>query len=562
MQVRAVATLVLVLAAGCGGPQPTPPVARDPRCAGFELDVERMWNAEARAEIRSAFGGTGVAYAERMSESVVTKMDDATRDWVMLKESLCTDCLVRGLISKEVYAARSSCYDAALILQRSSISLFKGADGVMVEKALEVFTGISDRLESCERESMWAAYGDDAGNPNADAVRRAEEKTAESRVALALGRREEAALAAVEGQKSAEEASSGRLEAAALLQEGLVAREYARYDEAQGKLEQAMAASRKIADRVGEADALVGLGWVKLDRAEYRDALDLYDRAEALYAAALHPDDFQLGGLSRHRGMAWHYLGEYAKAQGFYERALAIFRARYGEEHPDVARALNDIGAAWDSLGEYEKALGFYERSLATKRGIYGDHHPLVAASLSNVGSATASLGFQEKALGFYEQALEIDRSAYGPEHPDVAMDLINIGVARRQLGEHEQARGVFEQALAILRKTKGDEHPLVGASLSNLGLIWSALGEHEKSLGFFEQALAIDEKVSGEGHPDVAIDLQNLGAEWEALGECEKALPFFERALAIREKMLTPDHPDLVETRVGIARCRKKKGK
>jgi tetratricopeptide (TPR) repeat protein len=318
VQVRVLATAALALASSCGGPQPTPQVPRDPRCAGFELDVQRIWNSEAQAEIQSSFGGTGLAYAKRMSESVITRMDDATRDWVMLKENLCTDCLVRGLIPKEIYAARSSCYDSALIRQRTAISLFKSADAAMVEKALDVFTDVSDRLKSCEREAMYTVYGDDAASANPDAVRRAEEKTAEASVALALGKKDEASRAAEEGQKVAEEANSRRLVAEALLQEGLAAREYARYDDAEAKLGQAMGISTQIADRVGEADALVGLGWVKWDWGKSRDALDLYDRAEALYTAALDPEAVQLGGLARHRGKAWQLLGEYRKALGFY----------------------------------------------------------------------------------------------------------------------------------------------------------------------------------------------------------------------------------------------------
>ena len=116
----------------CGGPTPPPPSAlRDPRCADFELDVQRVWNAETKAEIKGRFGSTGVAYAQQTYESVVTRMDDATRDWVMLRESLCNDCLVRGLIPRELYAAASMCYDAALIRQRTAITLFKTADSVI-----------------------------------------------------------------------------------------------------------------------------------------------------------------------------------------------------------------------------------------------------------------------------------------------------------------------------------------------------------------------------------------------------------------------------------------------
>ena len=164
MQVRLVRTLVAIalagaLGQGCGPSVSTPvvpptPMQRDPRCAGFELDVAHVWNQQTRGEIKTAFGRVGGGYSKQVVARVITKMDNITRDWVMLKENLCTDCLVRGLISKDIYATRSACYDASLIRQRMLIEYLKNADQKTVDHSLAVFGSVLDNLLQCQSEAI------------------------------------------------------------------------------------------------------------------------------------------------------------------------------------------------------------------------------------------------------------------------------------------------------------------------------------------------------------------------------------------------------------------------
>jgi len=560
---RVLPMLVVLVLLSCGGPAPPPSSAvKDPRCAGFELDVERVWNVEAKAEIKSRFIATGVVYAERMYESVVTQMDDATRDWVMLRESLCTDCLVRGLVPREVYAPVSLCYDTALIRQRTAITLFRSADAVTVEKAFEVFLDISDRLESCQRDAARALYQRDAANPDQEAVRDAEAKAAEAELALELGRKEGAARAAEESAKAAEKVQSGRIRAGVLFVEGRSARDDARYDEATAKIEQAVALSRESGDKVTEGNCLVQLGWTKSDQGEYREALDDFDQAEALYVTVLDRGSTELGALQVNRGNTYNLLAEFNMALECFEQALDIFTKAYGDDSPYVANIFNHIGLAWDGLGQYEKALGHYGQSLEIYRKVFGDGHPRMAVVLNNIGLAWRHLGKFEKAIEYYEQALRLDRAARGDAHPAVARDLNNIGVSWRHLGEYEKALGYYDQALAIYRKVYGEEHPLVATSLNNIGLAWKKLGQYEKALGYYEQSLEISKKVYGGEHPLVAAALTNIGAVWDSADKCDKALEYFEDALRIRQKMLPADHPDLKTVSDWVDVCKEKLGR
>src|SRR5690349_19664395 len=98
--------LVAVLGAlglGCGSAQ-TAPESADP-CADVQLDVERVWSAEIRASFLSQGGSIGGEHRE----AIATRMDDISRDWAMLRRSVCLDYFRRHLITREEYAKRADC---------------------------------------------------------------------------------------------------------------------------------------------------------------------------------------------------------------------------------------------------------------------------------------------------------------------------------------------------------------------------------------------------------------------------------------------------------------------
>ena len=104
--------------------------------------------------------------------------------------------------------------------------------------------------------------------------------------------------------------------------------------------QQSIAIERKIGDRKGEAEALVGLG-------------NAYDS-----------------------------LGQYQRAIDFYQQSIAIEREigdRKGE-----ANSLGGLGIAYYSLGQYQRAIDFHQQCLEIAREI-GDRNG-EAASLGNLG--------------------------------------------------------------------------------------------------------------------------------------------------------------------------------
>lgn len=134
-----VVSLAALLAQSCGGSRAAP--SKDP-CADVELDVERVWSAEIRAEVLGKGGKIGGA----TRELVATKMDDLARDWAMVRRAVCRDHFERDVITKEQYVARTECLDAILGEQRTLVASLRQGAGDDVTARL---TAVSERVGTC-----------------------------------------------------------------------------------------------------------------------------------------------------------------------------------------------------------------------------------------------------------------------------------------------------------------------------------------------------------------------------------------------------------------------------
>lgn len=119
---------------GDSGSDTKPPAAADP-CADFEVQVERYWSASIRAQ---AMNKGGEIELDKRS-GVVTKLDRISEDWLMMRTSVCKDHFMRGLISKDEYAARVRCFDDRLEQQRTLATALAGeGELAQIEGALDL----------------------------------------------------------------------------------------------------------------------------------------------------------------------------------------------------------------------------------------------------------------------------------------------------------------------------------------------------------------------------------------------------------------------------------------
>src|SRR5262249_34670300 len=107
------------------GPQPSAaaPGDKDP-CADFELDVEKVWSATIKAQVL----GYGGEMQAGQRQSIATKLDQSSDDWVRLRTATCRDHFQRKLIDADTYRERVKCFDDRLDEQRKIVAIAKTND--------------------------------------------------------------------------------------------------------------------------------------------------------------------------------------------------------------------------------------------------------------------------------------------------------------------------------------------------------------------------------------------------------------------------------------------------
>jgi tetratricopeptide (TPR) repeat protein len=323
-------------------------------------------------------------------------------------------------------------------------------------------------------------------------------------------------------------------------------------------LSHALAAADQAEQRAAEPDATASLlsvaGGYLLDRARFREARGLLERALALTEATYGPDHPETAGYLRSLGQVVGYLGDSALARQHLERALAIDQAAYGPDHPELVVDLLRLGQLLPDLGDLALARQHLERALTLAEAAHGPDHRMVAIILLSRGRVLRRLGDLALARQQFERTLAILEAAWGADHAYVATALRELGRVLHDLGDLAAARRHLERALAIFQAAQGSDHIDVGSAMAELGLVLRDLGDLAAARRHLERALAIQEAIWGPDHPEVAYFLADLGLVLRDLGDLAAARRHLERALAIRQTALGPRHSDTKATARALA--------
>eukprot|EP01047_Picozoa_sp_COSAG01_P038832 COSAG01_NODE_3171_length_6469_cov_9.978022_4_plen_817_part_00 len=125
-------------------------------------------------------------------------------------------------------------------------------------------------------------------------------------------------------------------------------------------------------------------------------------------------DDTAVAATLHNMAVVRRALGERQAALELYERALAIFEKAYGPNHTSVAATLHNMAVVRNVLGERQAALELYARALAIQEKAYGPNHTSVAETLNSMAIVRNALGERQAALELYARALAIREKTYG----------------------------------------------------------------------------------------------------------------------------------------------------
>ena len=120
----------------------------------------------------------------------------------------------------------------------------------------------------------------------------------------------------------------------------------------------------QASDDIEKALSYHYIGWAKMDKGEYKEALKYYEKTLKVRQQSLpsnHPD---LGHSYNNIGVVYKNMGDYSKALSSHEKALEIRQQSLPSNHSDLAASYSNIGVVYDNMGEYSKALSFTKKPL------------------------------------------------------------------------------------------------------------------------------------------------------------------------------------------------------
>lgn len=559
------------------------------RCTGAALQLQGIWDAAERADVKSSILGTQTSYAQRAWERTAASLDDYAHSWKVMHHEVCTATL-RGEQSSAVMDLRMGCLRRAKVTFAAATSVLSRADKSIVARAGRVVDSIVN-LERCENVAALKAGVEAPRRKDAEAVLSARDRLADANAAINAGLYTEArdlvevAALVVQGidyepiqielglRKGSVLDGLGEYEAA---EDALVATLDLAVE--RGQLPEIQEAASTLMSVVGQRQQrseealwryrLLAEGWgsavaqpIPSNVGPVLQLLGKYDEAEAENRRALARLESTLSAdhpeVARARGNLANILlrqGHYEQAETHYRGALAALQTTLGPKHPDVASCRINLSVLLQTSGKYEESEAEYRRVLALEEETLGPDHPTTIKARLNIANAQMLQGKYKLAEAGYRRALPTLKKALGPEHPTVASARANLAVSLFSQGHYAAAESEHHRVLALLKKILPANHPNVGAAHANLGSALYEQGKYVAAETEYRRALALDQHNFGSDHRNVGQSMGNVAVALYSQGKYQVAETQNRIALAILEKSLGPKHPEVADSRTNLA--------
>ena len=256
--------------------------------------------------------------------------------------------------------------------------------------------------------------------------------------------------------------------------------------DAQAAFDRALAKFRETKDEIGEADALLGEGYLLSYQNKHDEALKRLEAARKIFLK--NNDTSNDHRVARSFASYWYTVGNHAES------------IRYSTVALEIAERENDILA---------KALD------------YGD-----------MANAYSVLGQRLKSIELTNKALAIARQVGNRNSEGIYLN--NLGYENFLLMNYTEAESYLKQAIAIL-SAGGWSRP-EGYATHNLGMVYYARREYAKALASYDRADGIYEKVA-DRRPQAFL-LQSYGELYRDQGQYEKAFDYLQRAVVLAREI------------------------
>lgn len=524
-------------------------------CDDFELDVQKVWNSSKRREVREGLrsfaGETQTVNVDR----IVTKMDAITTDWVMMSRRACKDTLVRRTMPQEIYVRVSLCLNTALVQQRTLVTQLAAVDRTSYEHVDRAMLDISGHIGTCQNQAVLAYYRPTADTNDAEAAGTADDKTAEAKTLLALGKGEAVSALLNDAELAAKKSGDERREldtAIAACNHALLRGEY---DRALTAGTPALSQAQKLGYAIGEADALTCLGTAELRRGKHEQARELLEAALAQREAFFGKDHPRVADAASRLGNLEAAVANYQAAYDLHRRALDIWTRTFGPNDPVTSRAYHNLGFVHLGLDDIEGAVGWYKQAIKAETASLGADHPATALTEANFASVLLLQGKVDDAYALLVHAMEVQDRILGPGHPENAVSFHGIGEVWAARKGYDTALEWFDKALVLRKLAFGERHLDTAQTLDAMAMAYFKLKKYDQATEFAEQALAAREQLVGPGNILTATSYYNLGLIYEKRKNYKAALGFYEKSLTVEDTVRGPGHVLTKQTRAAVNR-------
>ncbi|MDF1864196.1 MAG: histidine kinase [Saprospiraceae bacterium] len=121
-------------------------------------------------------------------------------------------------------------------------------------------------------------------------------------------------------------------------------------------LRKAISATDDISQRT-RASAFANLGYCYFQKRKYREALELYERAELLYKTERNEADFNLANIESWRAELFNEVGKKKRSLKHYFSALDY--SKKGADFKQLSGILKDIANFYSNIGDYKNAYDY-----------------------------------------------------------------------------------------------------------------------------------------------------------------------------------------------------------
>jgi len=368
------------------------------RCEPDETLLDGIWDAGTRAVLRERFEASEEDYAAKSWQTVETRLDEWSNEWLELRSLACTMTHVRKAASQTLLEERRACLDSRLSEVAAFVELYQDASPLMLENATAAAMAIP-RPRSCvspaslkthaapperlrvavetlrqSQNRAWVAYhsGDEAqAEELAATVARALPEVHFSplhasnlllRAALERGRAPGLAIALLheasaraESHDLQQPAARAWIELATFLPD-LQAATYA-LEHAEHAVAQAGSSRLDAALVEARGDLAARGGQLGVALSAYRETLETLEKDSDSDPFAKVRVHIKLGHLLAQRS-------ELVAAQRYFERAIVLLSELLGSAHPSLSIPHEGLGQLARAAGDLDLAHKELERAL------------------------------------------------------------------------------------------------------------------------------------------------------------------------------------------------------